>query len=202
MSLEHRQFGDRSQFVLLRVDDRTRVRHVSWRMCPVWYKGTTRSNDHDHGHGDDTSRGTTPENEIRASTLRHGKYRPVYRAEAAMRSEGTGTAATGSSQRQRRIAVEPWKPPRHKVGRTRFHEEPPTGTPSQVGSGTTGHTPTRNPILSFLVYSAILSGQTLSRAPRLLCSTPRSCSREPSARENSGSAAVHSGVAFYVYVVS
>ncbi|KAK9306185.1 hypothetical protein QLX08_003076 [Tetragonisca angustula] len=63
---------------------------------------TARSDDDDV----DTPRGTTLGNEVRASTLHHGYAGPVCQAEATMRSEGTGTATTGSSQNQRRIAVE------------------------------------------------------------------------------------------------
>lgn len=75
--------------------------------CGPRYDDDEHDDEHDDDDDDDTSGRTTPENEVRASTMRHGKYRPVYRVEAAMRSEGTGTATTGSSHRQRRIAVEP-----------------------------------------------------------------------------------------------
>lgn len=119
--------------------------------------------------------------------MRHGKYRPVYRVEATMRSEGTGTATTGSSHRQRRIAVEPCKQRRHKVGRTRFREGPPIGTPSPVHGGTTSPAPTRNSIPRLLVCLSPVPRPSLSRA--LTATTLPLLQRTVCAREQSDSGA-------------
>lgn len=194
MSLEHRQREDRSRARASFLDG-TKKRRASdpfHGACdPVWHSGPRYDDDeHDDEHDDDdddTSGRTTPENEVRASTMRHGKYRPVYRVEATMRSEGTGTATTGSSHRQRRIAVEPCKQRRHKVGRTRFREGPPIGTPSPVHGGTTSPAPTRNSIPRLLVCLSPVPRPSLSRA--LTATTLPLLQRTVCAREQSDSGA-------------
>lgn len=84
------------------------------------------------------------------------------------------------------------------MGRTRFREAPPIGTPSRVHGGTTSPAPTRNSIPRLLVCPSPMPRLSLSRAQRLLCRTPL-LQRTVCAREQSDSGAAHSGVGSYVY---